>query len=80
MVKGGLADKQVYHNVVEGKGEIKSCWVVPTAPSTIHGRNRTSYRGISNDRINAIAKNLPQKKLVMHYPMHSTGLKMPLTT
>ena len=26
------------------------------------------------------AKNLPQKKLVMHYPMHSTGLKMPLTT
>ena len=50
MVKGGLADKQVYHNVVEGKGEIKSRWVVNTnSSSTIHGRNRTSYRGISND-------------------------------
>lgn len=38
VVKGGLADKQVYHNVVN-----------TNSSSTIHGRNRTSYRGISND-------------------------------
>ena len=31
-------------------------------------------------RIKAIAKNLHQRKLVMHYQMPSPGLKMPLTT
>ena len=31
-------------------------------------------------RMKAIAKNLPQRTLVMHYPMPLPGLKMPLTT
>jgi hypothetical protein len=48
--KGWARRQTSLSNVVEGKGEIKSRWVVNTnSSSTIHGRNRTSYRGISND-------------------------------
>ena len=49
------------------------------------GATLTSRRDVSADDNRSRwstedVENLPRTKLVMHYPMHSTGLIMPLTT